>query len=102
MKEAKKVTGLPEMLGRAAREGARMTGQNGKNCGRLCKDCAFKPNQPHTAEYLEAVEAAAFCLAGDGSRFTCHEDGGGESNGLPCMGYWYAKQYLDSKETDTE
>lgn len=96
-----KPKGLPEILGEMARRGARLTGQNGVNCGRMCSDCAFKPNQPQTEEFLNAAEAAFGCLQGRGT-FRCHEKDHSADNGLPCMGFWYAQQCFALFENQEE
>jgi len=90
---------LAELLGKWAREGAKISGQNGVNCGRMCHDCAFKPNQPQTEAFLSAAQDAADCLDGRGY-FNCHTPDHEDHTGTPCLGFWYAKQYLATIETE--
>lgn len=65
------------------------------DCGRMCSDCAFKPDQPHTPEYLGALEAATSALVWEG-RFNCHTEDHQNAH-KPCAGFLYARQYLNSQ-----
>jgi hypothetical protein len=75
-----------------ARKGAAL----GKDCGKMCKDCAFNNNQPHTIDYLESVDGAVLMLVSEG-RFNCHTPDGGDAH-KPCAGFLYAKEHLNSIE----
>lgn len=81
--------GSPEWLADLAQKGASLG-----SCGKMCRDCAFKLNQPHTPDYLLGVYQAAICLAWDGE-FNCHTPDH-ENAGHPCAGFLYARQYLQS------
>ena len=65
------------------------------NCGRMCKTCAFRFPQPLTNDYLQAVEDAIHQLAWGGG-FHCHTEDKKDA-GTDCIGFEYAKQYLNSK-----
>ncbi|MGV0947638.1 hypothetical protein ACTS93_10875 [Empedobacter falsenii] len=65
-----------------------------KNIGKMCKTCAFKfdseaNKEPHN------VDAAFQCLAYD-MQFNCHINIG-ENKGCECIGFQYAKMYLEKK-----
>ncbi len=83
----------------AARRGARVTGQNGVNCGRMCRTCAFKAGQEKTPDLVDACDGALHVIMG-GGQFQCHEPDMSDANGLPCTGFWLAKQYFDSLDKD--
>lgn len=86
---------IAKRLAKCAREGAKISGQNGVNAGRMCHDCAFKDNQPHTPDFLEAVEGAMEILGSGRGEFRCHTADHSADNGLPCMGFWWTKLYFD-------
>lgn len=59
-------------------------------CGKMCGDCAFKMDQPHTIEFLYAAELALIQLMTEGT-FYCHADDHKTPNGI-CQGYLMAKR----------
>lgn len=66
----------------------------GIDCGKMCNDCAFKYNQPKTADYYEAVDGAVLMLASDG-KFNCHTEEH-EDAGKPCAGFKYAQLHFNT------
>jgi hypothetical protein len=74
-----------------AKEGAKI----GPDLGKMCSTCAFKLNsdanlEPHNAE--AAMQCLAYYMA-----FNCHKKEGGDK-GCECIGFKYAKRYLESLE----
>lgn len=67
--------------------GAKLT-----NLGRMCNSCAFKFDSPANLEPCN-VQAAHECLA-YGMTFNCHS-APGVDKGCKCVGFKYAKFYLD-------
>lgn len=82
-------------LGEQARKGAAL----GNDCGKMCRDCAFNPNQEHTKEYQEAVDNAVGVMVMGGS-FNCHKLNEDCTEyldaGKPCAGMLYAKQFQET------
>jgi hypothetical protein len=85
---------LGEMLAHAAQKGAAM----GQDFGKMCNDCAFRP-QPDINGYAAAVEAAANCLAWFGE-FRCHSENY-ECKPEVCKGFLYAKLFFEQLEKST-
>ena len=83
-------------IGRMLAENAKKGAALGVDCGKMCNDCAFKFNQPHTGDYLDAVNSAANMLSFEG-KFHCHTDDN-QCSDKPCSGFLYAKAYFDSIE----
>lgn len=73
-----------------ARKGAAL----GKNCGKMCSDCAFKHPQPPTQDYYNAVDGAIKVIL-MGGRFNCHTEDH-EDAGRECVGMRMAKLYQDT------
>lgn len=82
--------GSLEWMAEMAQNGA----SAGPGCGKMCGDCAFKLNQPHTTDFLMAAELAVSALAWEGS-FNCHTLDHQDA-GKPCVGFLYARQYLQT------
>src|SRR4051812_14699067 len=83
-----------------ARKGAAM----GVDCGKMCGDCAFKPQDKDTNGYADAVDDAVSIIL-MGGRFNCHDhDNNGQyvDAGKPCAGMAYAKLYLDSIDNEID
>ncbi len=59
--------GISDLAQKAIKEGAK----KGIKCDRMCDECAFKWNQPHTLQYILAADNAANCLL-SGTEFNCH------------------------------
>lgn len=85
-----KISPLSETLAEAARKGAEI-----KNLGKMCSDCAFRP-QPNINGYDDAVLKAMECLAYY-QTFNCHTPDY-KNAGKVCTGFLYAKQYYDQLE----
>lgn len=82
------VDGWAKRISEQAQKGAAF----GKDCGKMCSDCAFKYEQPHDTSYLESVDGAVLMLMQEG-KFHCHSDKH-EDSGTPCAGFLYAQEYL--------
>lgn len=85
------VDGWAKRISEQAQKGAAI----GKDCGKMCEDCAFKYNQPHTTDYLESVDGAVLMLMQEG-KFHCHTDSH-EDAGKPCAGFLYAQEFLNNE-----
>lgn len=77
----------PKWVAELAKAGAKLG-----NCGKMCKDCAFKHPQPKTEDYTQAVDDAVFQIAWGGG-FHCHTDDKQDA-GCDCVGFKYANLYL--------
>lgn len=84
----KKPEPLNVIAARTAQKGAAI-----KPLGKMCETCAFKLNSPANLEEHN-VQGAMDCLAWGGT-FNCHKNQY-EDAGTVCVGFLYAKQYLDS------
>lgn len=74
---------------------AKKGAKEGEYLGKMCSTCAFKLNSPANLE-PHNVEAAMECLAYY-MTFNCHKKEGG-NKGCECIGFQYAKRYLESLE----
>lgn len=59
------------------------------HCGRMCDECAFKWNQPHTLQYFVAADQAASALL-NGGKFNCHTEDYRDAK-KPCAGFSIVK-----------
>lgn len=84
-----------EILAEMARKGAQMG-----NCGKMCVDCAFTI-QPDINNYAETCENALEMLAAGRGTMNCHTDTYGDA-GTPCIGFQYAKRYVDHLDAEQE
>lgn len=74
-----------------AKKGAVIAKEKGilAECGKMCGECAFNMDQPHTLEYAMAADAAAIALMAEG-QFNCHT-AKYEDAGKLCAGFKFAK-----------
>lgn len=89
-----------ERIAEQARKGAAM----GIDCGRMCADCAFKPQTEDTNGYAESVDGAVSIMLMGGT-FHCHDhapDGSYVDAGKPCAGMAYANLYQASIDNETD
>lgn len=70
-----------------------------KKAGKMCGTCAFKLDSDANLE-PNNVQAAFYCLAYD-MQFNCHKEKGVDK-GVECMGFKYAKAYLESLYNNQE
>jgi hypothetical protein len=64
------------------------------NCGRMCSECAFRLGSAANLEEHNA-EAALQASLLPGYKFHCHPQGKYGDAGRECVGFQYAKLYLD-------
>ncbi len=85
------ITSYAESLADLAKAGAEKAKAEGKlgECGKMCHECAFKWDQPHTLQYFLAADQAAGMLMSGGS-FHCHTHDYKDA-GKPCAGFLLAK-----------
>lgn len=85
--------------GKIIAEHAQKGASKGVDCGKMCKDCAFRYNQEKTVDYYEAVDSAVLMLVSAGY-FHCHTEDHQDA-GTPCAGFEYAKlHFQDLKDND--
>jgi hypothetical protein len=84
------ITSYAKSISKVAQIGAKLAKKRGIDCGKMCKECAFKWNQPHTLYYFIAADNAANALL-QGGEFNCHTHDYKDA-GRPCAGFLMAKQ----------
>ena len=77
-----------DLIADFARNGATLGNQ-----GRMCKDCAFRPETITDVPGEHAVQGALSRLL-MGGRMNCHTDDHEDAN-KPCTGFLYAKAWCD-------
>lgn len=67
------IVSYAESIAKMAAAGAKVAKKKGilGTCGKMCDECAFKWDQPHTLQYIFAADNAAAMLMAEGE-FNCH------------------------------
>lgn len=83
------IVSYAKSISEIANKGAKIAKEKGIDCGKMCDECAFKWNQPHTLYYFIAADKAAQALM-MGQQFNCHT-WDYKCAGKSCSGFEMAK-----------
>ena len=92
------IVSYAKSISKLAKAGAGKAKQKGilSECNKMCDECAFKWNQPHTLQYFIAADQAAYQLMSDGE-FNCHTHDYKDAK-KPCSGFQFAKLVFEKDE----
>lgn len=86
----KMIVSYAQSISEMAKEGAKKAKEQGiLQCNKMCNECAFKWDQPHTLQYILAADNAADKLI-NGGEFNCHTWNYKDAE-KPCAGFRFAK-----------
>jgi hypothetical protein len=92
------ITSYAQSVAELAKEGAKIAKDKGvlSACGKMCSECAFNWNQPHTLCYFLAADLAARKLM-EGGEFNCHTSTY-QCADKPCAGFLMAKHAYSNND----
>lgn len=95
------ITSYAKSIADVAKQAAKILKRDGKlkRCHKMCGECAFKWDQPHTLQYFLAADTAAGIVMG-GGEFHCHTHDY-KDEGKLCGGFLMTREAFEGEKFET-